>query len=149
MLTLDERRDLCSSRVTLNGHKATISGAQLDYAVIRVLDPDLPLSVEYTWDYANKMVTSHGGQFFTSVEARKAFEQGKKQAATTLKPKSKRQPPTLELTADQLDMLITAAAHEVDWYRNSTRADKAERIAGLDAAIKQFQALRNFKQGYH
>ena len=153
MLSLDEKRILCATRnITLNGQPATLSGAQLEFATVRALDPDLPLTAEWTWSYAANIVCNYGGQFFTSREARHAYEQAVKNAKPT-KTKPIKQPakqaPVIDLTADQLDMLITAAAHEVDWYRNSNRADKADRIAGLEQAIAQLQASRNFKQGYY
>jgi hypothetical protein len=56
----DARRALCEARVTLNGRPARISGAQLEFAVVR--DTVTGLACEWAWETAARIV-ARGGAF--------------------------------------------------------------------------------------
>jgi hypothetical protein len=57
--TLD-RYALCEATVTLNGQRAKVSGAGLDYA--RVTDVATGLSAEWSWEAVARVV-ANGGAF--------------------------------------------------------------------------------------
>lgn len=58
--TLDQRRELCAAKVTLNGQPATISGAMRDFAVVR--DIKTGLGAEWAWVTVARIV-ANGGRF--------------------------------------------------------------------------------------
>ena len=60
-MTRDDRRALCGTRVTLDGHAAVIGGAALPYALITRLD-GRGGSVEYAWPTVARVVAA-GGRF--------------------------------------------------------------------------------------
>jgi len=60
MLTLDQKRDLCSTIVTLDGRAARISGAANKFATVAILNS--ALSCEYTWEAVERVIKA-GGKF--------------------------------------------------------------------------------------
>jgi len=59
-LTLDQRRQLCQVRVTLNGQPAKISGAQNEYATVSTLGG----TTQYQWAWSTvEYVCSRDGRF--------------------------------------------------------------------------------------
>jgi len=60
MLSLEQKRDLCQTIVTLDGQAARICGAQNQYATVRQLKS--ALSCEYTWD-AVELICKRDGRF--------------------------------------------------------------------------------------
>jgi len=62
-ISRDERYELCSSRVTLNGEPAKIGGITKKWASVTVL-PNGP-SYDWTWDVIARIVAEAGGRFVT------------------------------------------------------------------------------------
>jgi hypothetical protein len=58
--TLDQRRALCETRVTLDGQPARISGAQRDFAMVRITASGL--GAEWAWPTVARIVAK-GGKF--------------------------------------------------------------------------------------
>lgn len=58
--TLDERAALCEAKVTLDGHKAKISGYRNDFATVR--DLVTGNSPEWAWETVQRIV-ARGGAF--------------------------------------------------------------------------------------
>lgn len=61
MLTLEEKRKLCSLSVTLDDKPAVIAGARLDFGWVTTLDGRQ--SVEYSWHAIQHVVTNYKGAF--------------------------------------------------------------------------------------
>lgn len=62
--TLDEKREFCAHRVTLNGEPAQIVGAASEYATIR--DVRTGLSAQWSWDSV-AFVLHHRDGAFSSI----------------------------------------------------------------------------------
>jgi len=60
-LELEERRELCAEKVTLNGHRAAIGGAQNKFAT--VTDLDSGLSAEWAWLTVLHVINFSNGAF--------------------------------------------------------------------------------------
>jgi len=58
--TLDQRRDLCSIDVTLDGKPARIAGAKLPFAIVR--EAQSTKSVEFAWETVVRII-ANGGAF--------------------------------------------------------------------------------------
>lgn len=58
-LTLEQRRELCNARITLNGQPGTIRGAQCDFAVV---SDNNGRSFEWAWETVDRIV-KNGGEF--------------------------------------------------------------------------------------
>lgn len=158
MVTLDERYDLIAKRCTLNGHPACLAGAKLEFATVRALDPDLPLTIETTWEHARTIVNNYGGEFYTSREARKAVEQERNNARKPAK-RAPKAAPSLDFDVDQLQLLIQAADNEIQSLRSKrdacSRASEPNdaalhqlSIRKLEVSIRKLQGLLNYKEGF-
>jgi len=62
-ISREERQELCSRRVTVNGAPAKISGVTRKWASVTVL-PD-GASYEWTWAVVARIVREAGGRFAT------------------------------------------------------------------------------------
>lgn len=60
LITLENRRELCQARVTLNGRPAVIGGVRNPFATVAYLDGSGEL--EWSWDAVARIVAS-GGKF--------------------------------------------------------------------------------------
>ncbi len=60
-LTLDQRRELCAEKVTLNGHRAVIGGYNKKFA--SVTDLDSGLSAEWAWLTVLHIINFSDGAF--------------------------------------------------------------------------------------
>jgi len=60
-VSAEERRELVSRKVTLNGEPAAICGASLDFP--RVAQLSSGLSVEFSWPTVRLIVDTKGGRF--------------------------------------------------------------------------------------
>lgn len=60
-LTYERKCELAEVHVTLNGHRAAITGAMNDFATVR--DLGTGLSAEWSWETVERIVTQKGGAF--------------------------------------------------------------------------------------
>lgn len=60
-MSLDERRELCQGRVTLDGQPAVVGGVRNDYATVASLDGKL--AGEWSWQAVRRVRTERGGRF--------------------------------------------------------------------------------------
>lgn len=60
-VSVDERRELASRKVTLNGEPAAICGVSLDFP--RIVQLRSGLSVEFSWPTVQLIVNTKNGRF--------------------------------------------------------------------------------------
>jgi hypothetical protein len=61
MMSIDKRADLCTCKVTLNGHRAQIAGYRFGFAI--VTDLTNGLSAEWAWPTVAHIVANKSGAF--------------------------------------------------------------------------------------